>query len=139
MKLTSILLISAMLAMALTVAATPTPKDENSGSDDAGDDGSDQDSASAIPIHMTPESEQAYDRSRSNTVDGDGEQFCDIGNVDQSQCHTGYKCKAYKGHDDAKLPSLYGGTTVTSWEELFGLVSKDNLGTCVGKLDRNKD
>ncbi|RKP12110.1 hypothetical protein BJ684DRAFT_21327 [Piptocephalis cylindrospora] len=164
MKLTSILLVSAMLAMALTVAATPAPKDENSGSgeDDesldipksvdsgsgdsgSGGDGSEQDNAtkslsSAMPIPTTPVSyEEVEERSKANTVDGDGEQFCDISKHYPPQCHTVYKCKAYKLRDDTAFPGLLGGTTVASKDELLGLVSEGLLGTCVGKMDANKD
>ncbi|RKP11641.1 hypothetical protein BJ684DRAFT_21783 [Piptocephalis cylindrospora] len=48
MKLTSILLVSAMLAMALTIAATPAPKEKDAGNNEAGDTGSGDDGSGSL-------------------------------------------------------------------------------------------
>ncbi|RKP13264.1 hypothetical protein BJ684DRAFT_20226 [Piptocephalis cylindrospora] len=82
MKLTSILLVSAMLAMALTVAATPTPKDENVSRDraaaenkDAAEEGSKDDGEEGGDDPNESEDPMPY-----------GEQNCQYG------CHEGYGC-----------------------------------------------
>ncbi|RKP11645.1 hypothetical protein BJ684DRAFT_21780 [Piptocephalis cylindrospora] len=154
MKLTSILLVSAMLVMALTVAATPTPKDEDSKSDEAdkssdiaksenmesGENDSDlEDKKAPAKDIATPEQIKAWkSSSKDNTVKGDGKQFCDISNGDRSQCHTGYKCKSYALSKHPTFSGLFGDKSI-SQDNFKNYVSEDNLGTCVGKLDLNKD
>ncbi|RKP11530.1 hypothetical protein BJ684DRAFT_21893 [Piptocephalis cylindrospora] len=138
MKLTSILLVSAMLAMALTVAATPTPKDEDSGNDKYEEDDSGNDKYEEDDSGYPTESLSTY--SQRNTVEGDGDQFCDITyKGDQPQCHSGYKCKFYKLSDHPTFSGLFGEKPISQDNFMEYVSSEDELGTCVGKIDLNKD
>ncbi|RKP13401.1 hypothetical protein BJ684DRAFT_19652 [Piptocephalis cylindrospora] len=126
MKLTSILLISAMLAMTLTVASSPTPTKD------------DYPTTAAVnsDFHHPPNyynengvpregpGRQEILESLENTVDGDGRDPCHVGPsvLYDLQCWKGYKCKATKVVFDSAGARVY-----------------DFYGTCVRKIDETKN